>query len=216
MRWSQTLFLFALTVPTIAAGEVAPETSKLEKAGARVKVDDSLPQEARLRVSFMQLDDKAVVALKDAKNVGSLTVENASRLGDKSLAVIGTLTNLRELTLIKANITNSGLAHLKNLKELRKLVLMDAKVGDSGVSGLKELTNLEELDLTGTGISSSAATTFKSLTNLTTLAVGRTKFGDAGAAQLKDLSSLKSLEADISVKAAMALEAEIPGIRIRR
>jgi Leucine-rich repeat (LRR) protein len=198
------------------AGELASETSRLEKAGARVKVDDSLASDAKLRVSFMQLDDKAAVALRGATNVGSLTVENASRLTDRSLAIIGTLTNLRELTLIKSAITSTGMSHLKNLKELRKLVLMDAKVFDSGVTNLKELEHLEELDLTGTGISNSAAATFKELTNLKLLAVSRTKFGDAGALQLKALTSLKTLEADISVKAANALEAEIPKIRIRR
>jgi hypothetical protein len=216
MRLCLSLCVAIYLAPALIAAELAPETSKLEKAGARVKVDDSLPKEARLRVSFMQLDDKAAVALRGATNVGSLTVENASRLTDKTLAIIGTLSNLRELTLIKSAMTNSGMAHLKNLKELRKLVLIDAKISDSALVNIKELEHLEELDLTGAGITSSAASTIKSMSSLTLLAVGRTKFGDAGAAQLKELTNLKSLEADISIKAAMALEAEMPGIRIRR
>ena len=47
----------------------------------------------------------------------------------------------------------------------------------------------------------------------------KTKFGDAGAAQLKELKDLKSLEAvntDLTEKGAMALEAAIPGVRVRR
>jgi hypothetical protein len=111
------------------------------------------------------------------------------------------------------------LAHLKDLKELRRLYLVDARIYDSGVTHLKGLEHLEELDLSGTAITSAAGATFKEMLELKLLAVSKTKFGDSGADQLKGLKSLNKLEAvntDLSVKAAMALEAEIPGIRIKR
>jgi hypothetical protein len=208
--------LFCLT-PLAFAAEQSAEIQKLEKAGARVRVDNDLMTTARLRVSFSSLDDKTAVALRGSTHVGSLTIEDASKLTDRSMAIVGTLTGLQELNLGRPGITSTGMSHLKNLKELRRLYLLQAmKVYDTGVVYLKDLEHLEELDLSGSGISNAAASTFKVMPSLNMIAVPKTKFGDAGAAELKDMSGLKILEADISVKAAMSLEATIPGIKVRR
>jgi hypothetical protein len=213
--------LACLTPPTFAANksDEAKERDRLERAGARVTTDDGMPGSARLCVSFAKLDDKTAATLKGCKHITALTVEDASKLTDKTMAVVGTFTGLRELSLFKPAITSAGLAHLKDLKELRKLYLVDARVYDSGVASLKGLESLEELDLSGTAITSAAGATFRELPALKLLAVSKTRFGDGGAAQLKELKNLKKLEAvntDVSVKAAMTLEAEIPGIRIKR
>lgn len=216
MRCRLAIAMFVCLAPTALAAEQSAEIQRLEKAGARVRVDNELLDSARLRVSFAVLDDKTAAVLRGATHIGSLTVEDASHFTDRSLAIVGTLGNLQELNLGKPGITSAGLSHLKRLKELRKLYLMEARIYDSGVAHLKELEHLEELDLSGSAITNAAAATFKAISSLKLLAVMRTKFGDAGAAELKDLSGLKNLEADISVKAAMSLEAAIPGIRIRR
>jgi hypothetical protein len=212
--------LAALTPAALARPtDETREMQRLEKAGARVSMDDAMPDVARLRVSFARLDDKAAVALKGCTHVAALTVEDASKLTDKTLVIVGTFRELRELSLFKPGITNAGLAHLKDLKELRKLYLIDARVYDSGVAHLKDLDKLEELDLSGTGITSAAGAPFRDLPALKLLAVSKTKFGDAGAAQLKELKELKALEAvntDLSVAGAMALEAAVPGIKVRR
>jgi hypothetical protein len=222
MRFFACLAALVCLAPLAVAANKSDEVKerdRLEKAGARVTFDDGMPDAARLRVSFAKLDDKTAAALKGCTHVAALTVEDASKLTDKTLAVVGTFTGLRELSLFKPAITSAGLAHLKDLKELRKLYLVDARVYDSGVASLKGLENLEELDLSGAAITSAAGATFKELPALEMLAVSKTKFGDAGAAQLKELKHLKKVEAlntDLSVKAAMALEADIPGIRIKR
>jgi Leucine-rich repeat (LRR) protein len=213
--------VFAACSPAVAAPptEETKETARLEKAGARVTVDDKLPETVRLAVTFDTLDDKTAATLKGLKHVGKLTVEDASKLTDKSLAVIGSFTGLRELSLVRPGMTNSGMSPLKALKELRKLYLIDAKVYDTGVAAIKDLDNLEELDLSGSSITNAAGVTFKDLPALTLLAVNKTKFGDAGAAHLKELKSLKKLEAvssEVSVKGAMALEEAIKGVRVRR
>ena len=212
-----SLSILVCLAPIALAAEQSAEIQKLEKAGARVRVDNDLMNEARLRVSFDSLDDKAAVALRGATHVGSLTVEDASHFTDRSMTILATLTNLQELNLGRPGITSTGMSHLKNLKELRKLYLLQAtKIYDAGVAYLKDLQHLEELDLSGSGISNAAASTFKAISTLTMIAVPKTKFGDAGAAELKDMSGLKTLEADVSVKTAMDLEAAIPGIKIRR
>jgi hypothetical protein len=221
MRFLLTLTTLACLSPFAVAAKAdeAKERERLEKAGARVTIDDGMPDAARLRVNFAKLDDKAATALKGITHVAAVTVEDASKLTDKTLATIGTFHDLRELSLFKPAITSAGLAHLKDLKELRKLYLIDARVYDAGIAHLKDLDRLEELDLSGTGITNAAGATFKDLPALQLIAVSKTKFGDAGAGQLKELKDLKSLEAvntDLSVKGAMALEAAIPGVRVRR
>lgn len=220
------LFLSMTILATIAASaiaawppEIAKEAGRLEKAGARVATDDRLPEGARLAVTFDKLDDKTAAGLKGLKHVGKLTVEDASQMTDKSLAVVGSFVGLQELSLTKPGMTNTGMSSLKGLKELRKLYLIDSKVSDAGVSSLKSLDKLEELDVSGSSITNAAGSTFKELPNLTLLAVSKTKFGDSGAAYLKELKSLRKLEAvntDLSVKAAMALEEAIKGVRVRR
>jgi hypothetical protein len=222
MRYHIALSLFIILGPPTDAADPADESQtaeKIEKAGARVSVDADMPGPAHLRVAFASLDDKSAAVLKNSPHVACLTVEDASKVTDRTLAVIGTLANLRELTLVHPGITNSGVSSLKGLKELRKLFLLEAKVTDTGVSSLKGLEHLEELDLSGSGITNGAATTFKALSGLKLLAVSKTKFGDAGALQLKEMKELQELDAvntDLSVKAAQALESAIPGLRIRR
>lgn len=214
------LSLAALACCTaFAAADEAKERARLEKAGARVTVDDAMPDAARLRVSFARLDDKGAAALKGCTHVAALTVEDASKLTDRTLAVVGTFAGLRELSLFKPGITAAGLAHLKDLKDLRKLYLIDARLYDTSLAALKDLDAVEELDLSGTGITNAAGATFKEMSGLKLLAVSKTKFGDAGAAQLKELKNLKTLEAvnsNLSVKGAMDLEGAIPGVRVKR
>jgi hypothetical protein len=214
-------FVFALA--SVARPAPAPEETKeaarIEKAGGDVTIDESSSEPARLRVTFKKLDEKSAAAVKGSKRIAALTVEDASGTTDRTLATIGTLTNLRELSLFKSGMTNAGMSHLKGLKELRKLHLVDAKVYDSGVAALKGNPKLAELDLSGTMITNAAAATFKTLTGLRLLAVNKTKFGDAGVAQLKELKDLKKLEAiasDVTEKGAMVLEAGNKAVRVRR
>jgi len=221
MRFVLSSIALACLAPLTFAAKTdeVKEREKLEKAGARVTIDDAMPDAARLRIAFAKLDDKAAAALKGCTHVAALKVEDASKLTDRSMAIVGTFHEMRELSLFKPAITAAGLAHLKDLKELRKLYLIDARVYDAGIAHLKDLDKLEEVDLTGTAITNTAAATFKDLPALKLLAVSKTKFGDSGAAQLKDLKELKELDAvnaDLSVKGAMALEAAVPGVKVKR
>ncbi len=220
MRKLTCLICLLAFAPMTRADRSADEkkaVERIEKVGATVRVDESLPATARLKVSFARLDDKAAIALKGSVQIGSLTIEDASKLTDRGLSILATLTGLRELTLIRPAVTNAGLSNLKSLKELRKLYLMDAKISD--LSAVKGLTKLEELDVSGTAITSAAASNIKSLADLQLLAVSKTKFGDAGVEQLHELTHLKVLDAvnsDVSVKGAVALEKAIPKVRVRR
>jgi Leucine-rich repeat (LRR) protein len=222
MRLFLSLTFFFCFVPFAQSAPTADESkdvARIEMAGGDVTVDESLTEPARLRVTFKRLDGKTATALRGNKRIAALIVEDASAVGDPTMATIGTLSNLRELSLFQSSMTNAGLNSLKGLKELRKLYLIDAKVSDAGVSLLKGNDRLEELDLSGTMITSAAGTTFKTLTDLKLLAVNKTRFGDAGAVQLKGLTDLKKLEAvaaEISEKAAKTLEEANKGLRVRR
>src|SRR5687767_9887389 len=102
MRTIPSLAVLIALVPFAYAArtpEEAKDAEKLQKIGADVTVDESLPAAARLRVKFKKLDDKAAAGLKGMKRIAALSVEDASGLTDRTLAAIGTLTNLRELSL---------------------------------------------------------------------------------------------------------------------
>lgn len=222
MRLVLSLTALTCLAPIAFAGKPTDEqkeADRLEKAGAQVTFGDGMPDGARLQVRFPRLDNKAAAALKGCTHVAILTVDDASKLTDRTMAVLGTFTGLRELTLIKPVLTGTGLAQLKDLKDLHKLYLIDARLYDASIAHLKGMESLEELDVSGTGITNAAGATFKTLTGLKMLAVDKTKFGDAGVAELNELKNLKQLEVvntSVTVKAAMALEAAIPGVRVRR
>ncbi|GIW92538.1 MAG: hypothetical protein KatS3mg110_0579 [Pirellulaceae bacterium] len=71
---------------------------------------------------------------------------------DKHLSVLNSLTQLEDLTLAGASITDDGLGQLK-LPRLRRLFL-DActKVTDAGLYHLAGMPELEELLLMGSGV----------------------------------------------------------------
>ena len=84
MRLIPSLALLMALVPSASARtpEEAKEAERLQKTGAAVTVDDSLPEAARLRVTFKTLDDKAAARWKAEQEQirKALAEESAMRL----------------------------------------------------------------------------------------------------------------------------------------
>src|SRR3712207_4626410 len=89
--------VFGLTplAPAAVPTEESKERERLEKAGDRVSIDDSLPDGVRRRVTFAKVDDKAMAALRGSNHVGALTVEDAAKVTDRTLQIIGAFGGLR-------------------------------------------------------------------------------------------------------------------------
>ncbi len=92
-----------------------------------------------------------------------------------------------------AQITNTGLAHLKELTSLETLHLDNTQVGDEGLVYLTGLTSLKTLFLAGTKITDAGLTHLKNLTSLENFCFHRTQASDAGLEHIKDLTGLRYL-----------------------
>lgn len=63
------------------------------------------------------------------------------------LAEVGSLTNLKELFLDRAQVDDASLKHLAGLTQLQRLILRDTLITDAGLEHLKGLKSLKQLDL---------------------------------------------------------------------
>ena len=70
-----------------------------------------------------------------------------NRVGDRDLAVLEGLSQLRKLSLYGASVTDEGLKHLAGLTHLRSLDLSETGVTDAGLANLRGLTELRTLIL---------------------------------------------------------------------
>ncbi len=114
---------------------------------------------------------------------------NAEGLGDASLATLNTIPSLREVTLIRGDMTNDGLQHLA-MPNLRSLALIGClRITDKGLAHLSGLPSLERLDLTESGVTGEDLTGLGAITTLREVILSGTQFrgNDASLAALKAL-----------------------------
>ena len=91
---------------------------------------------------------QALHSLKELQEPFGLIVDSYSTwVDDEALKSIGSMTNLKELTLNDCErITDAGIAHLKNLKNLEVLKLNETKVTDKALQYLSDLKKLRHLE----------------------------------------------------------------------
>lgn len=136
---------------------------------------------------------------------------------DRHVEMLQHLDGLLELHLIKAKVTDAGLAPLAKYKTLRSVRLYDCAVGDKGVEHLVQVKGLVELklsvtkvtdagleplakakglkvlDLSSTAVTDDGLKHLAALTGLQRLDLGSTKVTGPGLAHLKDLGALREL-----------------------
>lgn len=114
--------------------------------------------------------------------------------GDDDLKLLADVAEqVDTLNLAGSKVTAKGMASLAALKNLSKLHLEKSSVTDEGLAHLAGLGRLQYLNVYGTGVS------------------------DEGLKQLNNLKQLRNLylwQSKVSYDAAMALEAEIPGLSV--
>jgi hypothetical protein len=111
--------------------------------------------------------------------------QSDGKLDPKVFTLLKDVTNLQELDLAGAQLTDADLAQLAGLTNLRVLHLEKTPTTDAMVVHLKGLKNLSYLNLYGTQITDAALPQLKELANLKSLYVFETKVTDAGIAALK-------------------------------
>lgn len=141
------------------------------------------------------------------------------RGGDAGLASLAGLSQLRELRVVKAPITNAGLEAIGRLTSLRTLSLEETAATDAGLpqlSGLKELTNLRlENVIGGSSFTDAGLDLIHQLPHLEKLTVSGPGFTDAIIEHLQKklttfpirLRDFRPLDTNISAKKLEELRA---------
>ncbi len=70
--------------------------------------------------------------------------------GNEGLEHLTGLSQLKDLTLVQANVTNAAMSKISTLKDLESLSLVETKVTDDGLTRLRDLPKLQSLHLEGT------------------------------------------------------------------
>ncbi len=118
-----------------------------------------------------------------------------SNATDAELVHLTGLTQLKNLSLRKAQITDAGLTRLKGLglTQLIMLHLDNTPITDAGLVHLTGLTQLRHLGLNNTQITDAGLVHLTGLTQLQSLGLNNTQITDAGLVHLTRLSQLQEL-----------------------
>ncbi len=160
------------------------------------------------------MNDKGMQSLSNLKLLKRLDLTDCSAIGDETLKVIGSLTNIEALILRRAgftdaglefvkgmsklraidlrnsNVTDAGVAHLANIKTLVDVQLEKSKVTDAGIEFLRGLP-LKSLNLNYTAITDGAMPAIGSITTLESLQMEASRLTDAGMVEIAKLKNLK-------------------------
>jgi len=139
--------------------------------------------------------------LANLKNLKSLRYLNLNALRsynlDIDLAHIAGLTNLEDLDIQDAMVSDAGLVHLSKLYKLRRLNLLKTspagKITDAGLLYLKNLKSLEELTIP-TGITDTGVEHLAALNSLKKVNLWGDGVTDKGLSVLAQMKSLENLE----------------------
>lgn len=116
---------------------------------------------------------------------GILNVNRSRTLADGDLELFMVFTKLELLNLNGAQVTDTGVAHLKGLVQLRELSLERTQITDAGLEHLTGLTQLESLDLLGTQVTDAGLACLNGLTHLKSLSLVEVNVTGMGVAKLQ-------------------------------
>jgi hypothetical protein len=219
--------LFALGLISTAAAQPTPTADEkkaidlVAKADGKAEIDSKLPTAARLSVTFDSPNDAALLSLKKAPQVGSVSITDATRCTDRGFAALKGLPHLHKLVVGKSQLSSPAVSAIGQCKELRSLYLGDAGLSDAELVGLKKLTLLESLDISNNPqVSDKGMVHVKALERLRSLYLGNTSITDKGLAELKPLDGLRTLNVvgtKVTGDAAERFADDMPNLRgVRR
>jgi internalin A len=140
-----------------------------------------------------------------------------TQVTDAQLAVIATLTDLRELDLRKTPlITDAGVVHLRGLVKLEKLNLFRTQLSDVGIAYLADMHVLDTLLIGGTRITERGVEQLSKLRKLRKLSLFDTQIGDSAVQFLSVFPSLEVVligRSKISEDGVRAIQAAKPAIK---
>lgn len=168
-----------------------------------------------LHLAFAEVDD-SLEKLAASRSLRQLTLLRAT-VTDARAASIAKIKSLRVLALSYTPITDGALAHVSSLPRLATLEIASTRVTDDGVKALGQARALTVLDLSDTATGDDALDALVALPKLASLVLRGTKVTDAGAAKLARIKSLKHVDlagTAVTQEAVKALAKELPEARV--
>ena len=121
------------------------------------------------------------------------TVSLGPRATDAMLRLVSRFEKLGSLDADGAEISDSGILHLKALSRLKQISLDGTRVTDAGLAHLRGMTYLESLSLRRTRVAGHGLSHLRQFTSLKELFLDDTRIDDAGLRELGGLTQLRSL-----------------------
>jgi hypothetical protein len=218
------LFLCAM-VGTVQTTESPTADEKktidaLVKLGGKASIDPSLSPDARVVVTFTEISDTTVAAVKKHTQVGALTALDAKKCTEKSYTALKDLPHLRRLVLSSSVQSAKTVALLAECPELRHLALPAGGLTDAELAPVKKLKHLELLDLSDNAVTDKAVATVKELERLEIFYFSNTQITDRGLFELKGLDGLRAVYAantKVTAEGAAKFADMMPNLRqVRR
>lgn len=156
-----------------------------------------MPLVEAIDVSHLSFSEAALMGLRELPRLRRLTLLKAHFPTGPSLAVIGQLSHLEQLTLSETPIADADIAGLRHLPQLRELHLDGTRLTDAAFEHLATLPQLEVLTISRAAITSRGLQKLCSSVSsrLRVLDVHQTAAGRNGFSALSGLTALEELDA---------------------
>lgn len=135
------------------------------------------------------LNSSCTIAHGHLESLVSLDL-SMTKLVDKHMKNINSLSNLRMLALIGTDIGDDSMAAIAQLKHLEYLYINDTQVTDAGLSRLRDHAALTTLNICSDRISSNGVKILSSVPNLHTLFLGGSRIDGTACKELRHCKKL--------------------------
>lgn len=167
------------------------DLAETEVTGAAFEGIERLPNLRTIDVSYTQIRDQDLSALRDAKQLTNLSLYGCD-ISEAGLQFVSAIKTLLALDLSETRVAN--LESLKALTRLQGLHLDGCDLVDNAsLHGISDLAQLSHLSLASTSISGEGLATLQCLPNLLELKVFATKLTDDDISVIGTCKKLQTL-----------------------
>ncbi|MGL6076893.1 MAG: hypothetical protein ACRC8S_22285 [Fimbriiglobus sp.] len=219
MRGVLLLLAMAIGLQAQARDDDAETVARIKKLGGEAIVDSQLEAGAQVNATFPLATDAILTTVAKMPAVGSITIEDASKITERGFGFLRELPNLQKLKLTRGLLGEKSGAAISNLRHVSELYLGECRTNETTFSQFKKLKELKSLDLFDTRVTDKSLVFLAELPKVTNLNVSGSPITDKGLLELKDTKTLKIVKAtrtNITAAGAKALEEAIPGLAVRQ
>ena len=147
-------------------------------------------------LNLAEVTDQTLALTSHLSKLHSLSLHGEGKLTDQGLKPIEHLTELTDLALPAAGLTDAAVSHLAPLGSLKSLDLVGGNISGKGLASLTSITTLEQLGLTDSTFDDADCRSLPRFAHLRLLNLSRSKITDAGLKSIARLPNLNTLIID--------------------